>query len=57
MAGLIAKIGMSLIAQLVTEKFIKRILLEGLSAVAKKTENTVDDEIVNFVRDAWGGDK
>lgn len=34
-----------------TEKFITRLVVIGMQALAKKTSNTVDDELVGLVVD------
>ena len=52
MASLVATIGMSLLKALVTEAFIKKVILAGLKRVAKSSKNTLDDEVVEAVESA-----
>ena len=41
-------------AQLVTEAFLKRAIITGLEAAAKKSETPSDDELVRAAKAAWG---
>lgn len=50
----LAKIGMSLVAQLLTEKFIKGMLIHGMELAAKKSQTETDDKIVADIKKAWG---
>ena len=54
MASLVATIGMSLLKALVTEAFIKKVILAGLKRVAKSSKNTLDDEVVEAVAENIG---
>ena len=42
---------------LLTEGFLKDVVLLGLDWVSHKTKNTKDDELVMAVRRAWSKDK
>lgn len=48
--SILAKLGMSLL----TEAVLKKVLVIGMEAVAKRTENTEDDKLVATVKEAWG---
>lgn len=52
MLPIIKQIGKALLSALLTEKFIKEIVLFLLEKLVKKTDNTLDDEIVAKVREA-----
>ncbi len=54
MASTLATIGMRLLMSLVTEEFIKRLLYRGAEEIAKKTQTTIDDDVVKYVGEAWG---
>ena len=56
MAGLalvLAKVGFNLIASLVTEDFIKKLVLHPLQAVVKRTQSEQDDKLLKDVAEAW----
>lgn len=54
MAEMLAKIGVSLLAKLVTETFLARSLVYTLDAWAKHSENKLDDKVVAAMADALG---
>jgi len=43
---------LSLLVKLVTEKFLAQAIVIGLKALATKTENTYDDELVYALEEA-----
>jgi len=49
MIGTILK---KLLLKLMTEQFLKQVIVLGLERLAKKTDNTIDDEIVAAVKEA-----
>lgn len=54
---IIKSIGKALLSALLTEKFIKEIIVYLLEKLAKKTSNDVDDEIVAKIKEALNLDK
>lgn len=52
MAQLLAKIAISLITKLITEKFLARLVIEGLTAWSKTTSNDLDDKVVKAMAEA-----
>lgn len=48
------KILMNLMWKLLTEKFAAKMIVHGLKLMADSTENKVDDQIVEDVREALG---
>lgn len=50
----VAKVGLSLLTSLLTEAFIKRMLVAGLEAMVKRTDNDTDDKVLQAAKDAWG---
>ena len=53
MASLVAKLGLSILKSLITEAFLKEIILAGLRLAAKSSKNTLDDQVVAAVEKAW----
>lgn len=49
---LLKSIGKSILSALLTEKFIKEMVVYLLEKLAKKSSNTVDDVIVEKVKEA-----
>ena len=49
---IVKSIGKSLLSALLTEAFVKEIVVFLLEKLAKKTENTVDDALVSKVKEA-----
>lgn len=54
MANLLAKIAISLITKLITERFLARLVIEALRAWAKTTDNDMDDRVVKAMAEALG---
>ncbi len=52
MGNLIMKILLSMLFKLLTESFIKRVILIGLRKLSEATENQTDDEIYQAVKEA-----
>ena len=52
MVEILKSIGKGLISALLTEKFVKEIIIYLLEKLAKKSDNKVDDEIVAKIKDA-----
>ena len=44
----------SILVALLTEKFLKELIVFGLDKLAKSTENKVDDELLEKVKAALG---
>tara|TARA_R100001086_G_scaffold248408_1_gene185322 strand:+ start:371 stop:565 length:195 start_codon:yes stop_codon:yes gene_type:complete len=49
---ILKSIGKGLIAGLLTEKFVKEIIIYLLEKLAKRSDNKVDDEIVAKIKEA-----
>lgn len=43
-------------SSLLTEAFLKRLIVRALEAAAKKSESDTDDKIVKDIKEAWGVD-
>ena len=52
MIELLKSIGKALISSLLTEKFVKEIIIYLLEKLAPKSDNKVDDEIVAKIKEA-----
>ena len=52
MVEILKSIGKGLIAGLLTEKFVKEIIIYLLEKLALKSDNKVDDEIVAKIKEA-----
>ncbi len=52
MIEILKSIGKGLIAGLLTEKFVKEIIIYLLEKLAKRSDNKVDDEIVAKIKEA-----
>ena len=52
MIELLKSIGKALVSALLTEKFIKEIIIYLLEKLALKSDNKVDDEIVAKIKEA-----
>ena len=52
MIEILKSIGKGLISALLTEKFVKEIIIYLLEKLALKSDNKVDDEIVAKIKDA-----
>lgn len=52
MLPLLKQVGKALLSALLTEKFIKEIVIYLLEKLAQKTDNSIDDEIVKKVKEA-----
>ena len=52
MIELLKSIGKALISSLLTEKFVKEIIIYLLEKLALKSDNKVDDEIVAKIKEA-----
>lgn len=51
MSALLAKAAIGIIGRLITENFLKRILVETLYAWAKTTDNELDDKVMQAMAD------
>jgi len=49
---ILKSIGKGVIAGLLTEKFVKEIIIYLLEKLAKKSDNKIDDEIVAKIKEA-----
>ena len=52
MIEVLKSIGKALISSLLTEKFVKEIIIYLLEKIAKKSDNKIDDEIVAKIKEA-----
>ena len=52
MIEILKAIGKGLISALLTEKFVKEIIIYLLEKLAKKSDNKIDDEIVAKIKEA-----
>ena len=52
MIEILKSIGKGLIAGLLTEKFVKEIIIYLLEKLAKRSDNKIDDEIVAKIKEA-----
>ena len=52
MIEILKSIGKGLISALLTEKFVKEIIIYLLEDLAKKSDNKIDDEIVAKIKEA-----
>ena len=52
MVEILKSIGKGLISALLTEKFVKEIIIYLLEKLALKSDNKVDDEIVSKIKEA-----
>jgi carbamate kinase len=50
LVGILASLG----AQLLTERFLKSALVQGLAILVKKTETDEDDKLLQEAKKAWG---
>ena len=57
MIEVLKSIGKGLISALLTEKFVKEIIIYLLEKLAKKSDNKVDDEIVAKIKEAMNVEK
>jgi hypothetical protein len=56
MTATLTKIALSLLAQLMTETFAKKLVWRLLKMATESTENQVDDKLVADLAEAWGID-
>ena len=52
--AVLGKVGMSLVMSLMTEAFIKKLLVAALEYLVKKTESDVDDKVLAAAKESWG---
>ena len=52
MIEVLKSIGKALISSLLTEKFVKEIIIYLLEKLAKKSDNKIEDEIVAKIKEA-----
>ena len=57
MIEILKSIGKGLISALLTEKFVKEIIIYLLEKLALKSDNKVDDEIVAKIKEAMNIEK
>lgn len=57
MSQVLAKVGIAILAKLVTETFLAKLLIETLRAWAKSSENQWDDKVVDAMAEALGVSK
>lgn len=53
MLSALGKIGVSLVSSLLTEAFLKKAVIIALEKLVKKTENDVDDKLLEAAKEAW----
>lgn len=49
-----AQIALKLLMKLATEAFIAKMVVHGLKALSRSTENDIDDKVVKDIADALG---
>ena len=49
-----AQIALKILMKLATEAFIAKMVVHGLRALSRSTENDIDDKVVKDVADALG---
>ncbi len=54
LATIVGGVLVSMAGQLMTERFIKRMLVEGLQAIANKTATDEDNKMLAEAKRAWG---
>lgn len=54
---LLAKVAMGMVVRLITEKFLSKLMIEGLRAWSKQTANPYDDKVVEAMADSLGIEK
>lgn len=54
MGEIAAKLLVAIVAKLMTDTFLSRVLIACLDAWAKKTDNKLDDKVVAAMADALG---
>ena len=54
---MLKKLAVSLLSALLTEKFIKTLIIYLLKKLAEKSDNKVDDEIVHMIEKALAEEK
>lgn len=52
MSGMLAKVAISLLAKMITEKFFAKIVIASLQTWSKQTENELDDKVVAAMAEA-----
>jgi len=56
MTEMLAKIAISLLMKLITEKFLAKLVIQGLRAWSGQTANVYDDRVVEAMAQALGVD-
>jgi hypothetical protein len=51
--AMIAGVAMSMAAQLMTERFLKRLVVQALQLVVNKTETPEDNKVLDEAKRAW----
>lgn len=52
----LGKIAIGMVSSLITESFLKSLVVHGLQKVADKTETDLDNQVLEAARKAWGVD-
>lgn len=52
-AALVGGVLVSMAAQLMTERFIKRMVVQALEAIVKRTETPEDNRLLDEAKRAW----
>jgi hypothetical protein len=50
--SVLRKLGMQLLTALLTEKFLKKLIVFLLKKLSERTDNTIDDEVVKMIEKA-----
>ena len=50
----LGKVLLSILMSLLTESFIKKLIVHGLEKLASLTETDADNKIVRDIREEWG---
>jgi hypothetical protein len=54
MASVVGGVLVTMAGQLMTERFLKRMIYQGLKVVVKRTETDEDDKVLSEAGKAWG---
>lgn len=50
----LGKVAISMVSSLITESFLKALIVHGMERVVDKTSNTLDNQVLDAAKKAWG---
>lgn len=53
-AAALSKAGIGMLLSLLTEGFLKGVIIVALEKLVKKTDTDIDDNLLDSVKEAWG---